>query len=166
MLNRRYTGWDMFIAHESSWHRKSEYQKKKIDWNRAIFTIYPQRSFKFQQQNFVFCFNLFDLKVITPNQVLYNTRCIAPKRVTNWRSRRHFRVIAPVSFEQISQRWRAVGYSESDSIGPRFEPQTSRSKEEHVTAPPTDWWGHKISNNYCFSVGDYTPFVKALVLPL
>ena len=85
----------------------------------------------------MFCFNLFDLKVITSNQVLYNTRCIAPKLVTNWRSRRPFRVIAPVSFEQISQRWRAVGYSESDSIGPRFKPQTSRSKEEHVTA--TNW---------------------------
>ena len=39
-------------------------------------------------------------------------------------------------FEEISQRWRAVGNTESDLTGPRFEPQTSRSRDERVTARP------------------------------
>ena len=37
-------------------------------------------------------------------------------------------------FEVISQRWRAVGNTVSDFTGPRFEPQTSRSRDERVTA--------------------------------
>ena len=41
------------------------------------------------------------------------------------------------SFEEILQRWRAVGNVVSDLTGPRFEPQTSRSREERVTAGPT-----------------------------
>ena len=40
-------------------------------------------------------------------------------------------------FEEISQRWRAVGNTASDLTGPRFEPQTSRSRDESVTARPT-----------------------------
>ena len=34
------------------------------------------------------------------------------------------------SFKEISQRWRAA------LTGPRFEPQTSRSRDERVTARP------------------------------
>ena len=52
----------------------------------------------------------------------------------------HFRVIAPgntASFEEMSQRWRVVGNTVSDLTGPRFEPQTSRSRDERVTARPT-----------------------------
>ena len=40
-------------------------------------------------------------------------------------------------FEEMSQRRRAVGNSVSDLTGPRFEPQTSRSRDERVTARPT-----------------------------
>ena len=40
-------------------------------------------------------------------------------------------------FEEMSQRRRAVGNTVSDLIGPRFELQTSRSREERVTARPT-----------------------------
>ena len=39
-------------------------------------------------------------------------------------------------FEETSQRWRAVGNTVSDLTGPRFEPQTSRSRDERVTARP------------------------------
>ena len=49
----------------------------------------------------------------------------------------HLCVIAPgntASFEEILQRWRAVGNTVSDLTSPRFEPQTSRSKDECVTA--------------------------------
>ena len=37
-------------------------------------------------------------------------------------------------FEKMLQRWRAVGNTVSDLTGPRFEPQTSRSRDERVTA--------------------------------
>ena len=40
-------------------------------------------------------------------------------------------------FEEMSQRWRAIGNTVSDLTGPRFEPQTSRSRDERVTARPT-----------------------------
>ena len=40
-------------------------------------------------------------------------------------------------FEEMSQRWRAVGNTVSDLTGPRFEPQTSRSRDGRVTARPT-----------------------------
>ena len=40
-------------------------------------------------------------------------------------------------FEEMSQRWRAVGNTVSDLTGLRFEPQTSRSRDERVTAQPT-----------------------------
>ena len=42
-------------------------------------------------------------------------------------------------FEEMSQRWRAVGNTVSDLTGPRFEPQTSRSRDERVTAWPTKY---------------------------
>ena len=37
-----------------------------------------------------------------------------------------------VHFEKMSQWWRAVGKTVSDLTGPRFEPQTSRTREERV----------------------------------
>ena len=37
-------------------------------------------------------------------------------------------------FEEMLQRWRAVGNTVSDLTGSRFEPQTSRSRNERVTA--------------------------------
>ena len=40
-------------------------------------------------------------------------------------------------FEEMLQRWRAVGNTVSDLTGSRFEPQTSRSRDERVTARPT-----------------------------
>ena len=41
------------------------------------------------------------------------------------------------SFEKMLQRWRAVGNSVSDLTSLRYEPQTSHSKDERVTARPT-----------------------------
>ena len=38
------------------------------------------------------------------------------------------------SFEEMSQRWWAVGNTVSDLTGPRFESQTFHSRDEHVTA--------------------------------
>ena len=71
------------------------------------------------------------------NQILNYTRCITLKCVTSGR------VIAPVGntapFEDMFQRWRAVGYTVSDLTAPRFQPQTSRSKRRtrnHSTNRP------------------------------
>ena len=49
-------------------------------------------------------------------------------------------------FEEMSQRWRAVGNTVSDSTGPRFELQTSRSRDERVTARPTGRFLTRIFN--------------------
>ena len=65
---------------------------------------------------------------------------VTPKRVTIWRE--HFRVIALVGhaapFEETLQQWLAVGNIAFYLIGPRFEPQTSRSVDKLDTARPTD----------------------------
>ena len=41
-----------------------------------------------------------------------------------------------VPFQEMSQRWRAVGNAVHVLTGPRFESQTSRSREKRVTARP------------------------------
>ena len=41
------------------------------------------------------------------------------------------------AFEEMSQQWRAVGNTVSDLTGSRFELQTCRSRDEHVTPRPT-----------------------------
>ena len=67
------------------------------------------------------------------NHLLY-TRCITLKRVTNMRrpSARHCAPNNVASFEQMLQRWRAVADSMSDLTGPRFEPRTSRSRDDCI----------------------------------
>ena len=52
----------------------------------------------------------------------------------------HPRVIVPAGntapFKEISQRWSAVGNIVFDLTDPRFEPQTSCSRDKSVTARP------------------------------
>ena len=43
----------------------------------------------------------------------------------------------------MSQRWRATGNTVYDLTGPRFEPQTFRSRDERVTARPTGRLVHR-----------------------
>ena len=76
---------------------------------------------------------------IKSNQIFHYTRCNTPERVTSWRgpSPRHLRPGNTAPFEEMSQRWRAVGNTMSDLTGPRFEHQTSRSKDKRVTVRPT-----------------------------
>ena len=40
--------------------------------------------------------------------------------------------------EEMSQRWRAVGNIVTDLTDPKIEPQISRSRDEQLTARPTD----------------------------
>ena len=56
------------------------------------------------------------------------------------------------SFEKMSQRWRAVGNIVSDLTGPRFEPQTSRSRYERVTARPTGRWKKKVKKRNAMQI--------------
>ena len=58
------------------------------------------------------------------------------------------------SFEEMSQWWRAVGNTVSDLTGPRFKPQTSRSRDKRVTARPTGRYIEKFGflieiNSFC-----------------
>ena len=53
----------------------------------------------------------------------------------------HVPGIAPVGktafFEEMSQQWQAIGKTVTNLTGPRFEPQTSCSRDKRVTARPT-----------------------------
>ena len=59
----------------------------------------------------------------------------------------HFHVIAiagnTAPFEEMLQRWQAVGSTVSDLSGPRFEPQTSRSRNERIIARPSGLFVNK-----------------------
>ena len=57
-----------------------------------------------------------------------------------------------VSFEEMSQRWRVFGNSVSDLTSQRFEPQTSRSREERVTARLTGryFWSSNVFKFLCY----------------
>ena len=59
----------------------------------------------------------------------------APKRVTSLWSPfpRHYSRAIKAPLEETLQPWRAVGSTVSDLISRRFEPQTSRSRDERVT---------------------------------
>ena len=43
-------------------------------------------------------------------------------------------------FKEMSLRWQTVGNDVFDLTDPRFEPQTSRSRGERVTARSNDWF--------------------------
>ena len=43
------------------------------------------------------------------------------------------------SFEML-QQWHTIGNTVSDLTGLRFEPQTSRSRDERIKARPTAWF--------------------------
>ena len=72
-------------------------------------------------------------------------------------------------------RWRAVGNTVSDLTGPRFETQTSRSRDECVTARPTDMtnftmhrkWSQAIKsfrNNSDITITNAYKSIKAFIL--
>ena len=75
------------------------------------------------------------------NQVVHCTRCITPKRVTSCaQACNELRPGSTSTFKEMSQQCRALGYTVSDLTGPRLEPQTSCSRDERVTARPTNWF--------------------------
>ena len=66
------------------------------------------------------------------NQIFHYTRCTLPKRVTSWRgpSQRHCTLVTPFLLRKC------LGGGEPLA---RFEPKTSCSKNERVTARPTGY---------------------------
>ena len=48
--------------------------------------------------------------------------------------------------EEMSRWWQAVGDAERDFTGPRFESKTSRSRDEQITARPTDRYAFDITS--------------------
>ena len=73
-------------------------------------------------------------QLYTKHQIFHYTRCITPKRLTSWRGSSSRHCASPLV--ETLLRWRAVGNTVSDLTGPRFEPQTSRSRNKRVTARP------------------------------
>ena len=73
------------------------------------------------------------------NHIFHYTRCITLKLATSLRSPspRHCACGNTAPFEEMSQRWRAVGSTVSNLTGPRSESQTSRCRDERVAARPT-----------------------------
>ena len=72
------------------------------------------------------------------NEIFHYTRCITLKHVTSLRgpSSCHCTCSNTASFEEMLQRWQAIGNTVSDLTIPRFEPQTSCSRDKHITAQP------------------------------
>ena len=85
------------------------------------------------------------------NQIFCYTGCITPKRVTSLRcpSPRHWSSGNTAFFEEMSQLWQAVGNIVSDLTGSGFKPQTSRSRDERVTARPTGVFDNMKRLIYC-----------------
>ena len=67
-------------------------------------------------------------------------------------------------FEEMLQRWRAVGNTASDLTGPRFEPQTSRSRDESVTARPILRNRHEARSKMSSAHYDVTIFVGIMLI--
>ena len=127
--------------------------------NMGIFFLVAQDMVLSHCAKFQLIINFFRVKAISTGlhgflgfiyiaivQIFHYSRWITPKRVTSWRGpspRQCARATQLRTFEEMSQRWRAVGSTVSDLTGPRFEPQTSRSRDECVTARPT---GRYIAN--------------------
>ena len=74
---------------------------------------------------------------LNQNQIFPYTRCITPKRVTSWRGQLRLIASGQLSFFRRNvARWRTVGNTVFDLTGPRFEPQTSCSRDEGVSPRP------------------------------
>ena len=84
--------------------------------------------------------------IVTKSLSLFHyTRCNTPERVTSWRgpSPRH----CARATQLLSKKCRNGGEplaTVSDLTGPRFEPQTSRSRDERVTARPIGRFSYKV----------------------
>ena len=84
--------------------------------------------------------------------VLYG---ITPKRISEFAgpNSESLRTSNTAPLEEMLPRWRAVGNTVANLTGSRFEPQTSRSRDERITARPSGWWksrnnlNHPVSNN-------------------
>ena len=76
------------------------------------------------------------------NQIFHYTRCNTPKRVTSWRgpSPRHCAWVTQLLSKKCRSGGEPLATLVSNLTGPRFEPQTYRSRDERVTARPTGWW--------------------------
>ena len=79
------------------------------------------------------------------NQLFHYTRCITPKRATILRGSSPRQCARATQI--LSQQWLAVGSTVFDLTGPRFEPQTSRSRDERVTARPNELQINKLLRN-------------------
>ena len=87
--------------------------------------------------------------LVNQNQInfFHYTCCISPKRETSVQA--HLCVIAPSAAQLITKKSSSGGeplatLNVLDLMGPRFEPEASRSRDERVTARPTDYLENKV----------------------
>ena len=102
------------------------------------------------------------------NQIFHYTRCIAPKSVTSWwgPSSRHSAQTNTASYEEMLQRWWAVGNIVSNLTGPRFKLQTSRSRNERDLLR-FETFEAKFCNNkltYCLDNNGYCGLIYSILL--
>ena len=74
--------------------------------------------------------------------MFHYTRCITPKRVTSRRgpSPRHCALATQLLSKKCRSGGKPLATVVSDLTSPRFDPQTSRSRDERVAAQLTDRW--------------------------
>ena len=63
-------------------------------------------------------------------------------------------------FEEMSQQWRAISNTLSDLTGPRYEPQTFRSRDERVTARPVGRYKATIDDDFDLTRKDFVAKLK------
>ena len=108
-------GFSSFSSHQNIYRGKTSCCGRIVWILRPTFCSYALRMY------------LYALKMESQNQIFCYARCIRQKRVMSLRcpSLRHCaRVTQLQPFEEMLQRWRAVGNTVSHLTGPRYKPQT------------------------------------------
>ena len=79
-------------------------------------------------------------EVVFTNQIFYYTCCNTLKCVTSWQSPspRHCARATQLLLKKYRNGGERLATLVSDLTGPEFEPQTSCSRDEPITARPTD----------------------------
>ena len=80
--------------------------------------------------------HLKNFSIAIQNQIFHYNRCIAPERVTSWRGpfTRHCAWATKLLLKKCRSGGELLAPTVPDLTGPRFETQTSRPRDEHVTA--------------------------------
>ena len=123
--------------------QKQEICKTRIEGNELItkiLALIKNNNFCTQSVYFLVSKLNFEPKLNVSKLIVHYTCCNTQKRVTSWRSPSlsHY-ARAPQLFSKKCCSCGEPLATLSDLIGRRFETQTSRSRDERVTPPFTNW---------------------------